>query len=881
MRWLYKLLMQMRMLFRRNEAGIQLGEELQFHLDQQIAENIASGMDREEARHAALRGFGNPAALRDQTRATWSWNWFESFLRDVRIGTRTLSRTPGFAVTAILVMALGVGANVALFTVVRSVLLKPLPFKDPDRLVRLYEHSPDDKFPFNASAGGVFTEWKKQSKSFSQLAISRHAEYNLSGKGGQLPEKIQAASFSWNLLPTLGVQPALGRNFTASDDQPSANATTILTWELWKRRFGGNPSILNQTILLDAKPYTVIGVMPSWFHYPDQSYQLWTPIYHELDPKFVQAFDDHEFHAIGRLKPQTTQTEAVTELSLITKRIHDQHLDNPFVSKAANARPLLDSIVGDFKTPLYVLLAATSCLLFIACLNIANLLVARGAARRRELAIRTALGGSRWRLLREHLMESFLLSFVGGGIGFLMAYFVVRWFVGMRQDMSRVEAIHIDGVVAAFTLGLVVLCAMLAGLISAFSNYDQHVVSSLQESSRSHSAGHARTRLRKILLSLEVGLTAVLLVGSGLLLKSYAKLRSSDLGCVTQNVLTMNFSLPEVRYAKATQRISFFETLLSQVQELPGVQSAGFVTAVPGGGYEGDSSFAIAEHPPLPPGQGQYAIDRWNDPGYFAALGIPILRGHTFDENQRPGHATEVIVSQSFARHYFPGEDPIGKHLVRGDKHSNEIVGIVGDTRFDIGEPAQPMMYLPLFAADDMSGTTLVVRSKQDVTQLALPIQQMVQQLDRDLPVADILTMDQIIGKNTLDASFDATLLLVFAVLSLTLAAVGLFGVLSYIVAQRSTEIGIRIALGAQRAQVMGMMLSDGLRPALLGLVLGMLVSAGVTRQIQSMLYGTAPFDPVVFLCVAMILLLVAAVACVLPAWQASRLNPMQALRIE
>ncbi len=545
--------MRIEMILRRSRAAERLDDELRFHLEQQIAENVAAGMSAEEARHAALRAFGNPTALRDQARETWSWSGVELMLRDARIAVRTLLRAPGFALAAILVMALGIGANVALFTVVHAVLLKPLPFRDPDQLMRLYERSTFGDFPYNNSAAGIFAEWKKQSRSFSNLAISGYAGYNLSGTGGQLPENVRAGILSWNVLPTLGIQPALGRNFTAADDQLSANGTVILSWGLWKRRFGGNRAVLNETVLLDSKRYTIIGVMPEWFGYPEQAMQLWTPLYHEEPAKLIEALDDHQFKAIGRLKPGVTQAEAVTELSLITARIRKEHPDLAFVSTGANIRPLLDSIVGDLKTPLYVLLAATGCVLLIACLNVANLLVARTAARRKELAIRTALGGSRMRLLREHLMESLILSATGGAVGFVLAWGVLAWLVSTRQEMARVTAIHLDGAAGGFALALVVLCSVFAGLISSFSAKSDQVLNSLQESSRSFSSGQSRARLRKLLLVMEVGLTVVLLVGAGLLLKSYDRLRSADLGCITQGVLTMSFDLPKAHYAYPAQ----------------------------------------------------------------------------------------------------------------------------------------------------------------------------------------------------------------------------------------------------------------------------------------------------------------------------------------
>jgi predicted permease len=886
MRWLDRFWMRMRMLVGRGLAGTQLHDELQYHLERQIAENRAAGMSEDEARTAALRAFGNPALLREQTRATWSWNRLEQFLRDLRIGARTLRRTPGFTAVAILVMALGIGANVALFTVVRGVLLRPLPFKNPDRLLMLYERSSVGNFPYNVVAGGIYDAWNKENTTFKSMALVQYSGADLSAGGGGLPEHLNSANVTWNLFPTLGVQPALGRGFTAADDSPSANGTVVLSWSLWQRRFGGDAGILNRTVDLNAKPYTVIGVMPAWFEFPDSRTQLWMPVYHEMPEKMMSVLDMHTFRVVGRLKPGVNATQATTDLSLITQRIHNAHRDDPFVNAAANSRPLLEHMVGNIRQPLYVLLAATACLLLIACLNVANLLVARAAARRKELAIRTAMGGGRMRLLREHLMESFLLSAAGGVAGLALAYGAIAWLVRARHDMVRIEAIRIDAWVAIFTLAVIVLCALFSGLISALNAGDRHVLQALHESSRTSSAGTARTRLRKILLAAEVGLTVVLLVAASLLLKSYQRLRSTDLGCITNNVLTMHINLPSARYkTPGPTSPAFFESLLQRVRTLPGVEAAGFSTTVPGEGRMGDFSFTIAEHPPLPQGKGTFAINRAVDPGYFAAMGIPILRGRTFDNGQTFDHVNETVISQSFAQKYFPDEDPIGKHLLlMGGKKPYAIVGVVGDIRYAIGEPPEPMQYYPLFApapAGDMGYGTLVIRSRRNVEQLALPVQRVLQSMDRDVPVSDVLTMDQLIGKSTMDQSFDATLITGFAVLSLLLAAAGLFGVLSYIGAQRSSEIGIRIALGAKRQQVLGLMLADGMRPALLGLMLGLGASAAAAQLIATMLYDTQPLDPAVFTAVALSLLAVAALACLVPAWRASRLDPMQALRTE
>jgi predicted permease len=886
MRWLNQLVMQVRMLLFRRTADTQLNEELRFHMEQQIAENRAAGMSGDEARHAALREFGNPDLVREKTGATWNWNGLDQFLRDLRIGARTLSRTPGFAIVAILITALGIGASVTLFTVVRGVLLRPLPFPDSDRLLTLYERSTPTAgggdFPHNQVAGSVYATWNRQNTSFSSLALVREDSADLSASGGQLPETLNGAHVSWNLFPTLGVNPALGRGFTSTDDSPSANGTVVLSSSLWKRRFGGDPAILNRTIYLDAKPYTVIGIMPAWFEFPDSSTQLWRPVYHEFPDSVMSAFDNHMFRVVGRLKPGITAEEATANLSVISRQIHDSRLENPFVAAEANSRPLLEHLVGDVKRPLYILLAATVCLLLIACLNVANLLVARAAARQKELAIRTALGGARMRLLREHLTESFLLQTSGGTAGLLLAYGAIAWLLHTRPDMTRVGAIHFDVVVAAFTAAVVIFCALFSGLVSAFNTDDTRLLGALHESSRSHSAAGTRARLRKTLLAIEVGLTVVLLMGASLLVKSYQRLRSTNIGCITDNVLTMRIQLPGKRYkTPGPAPANFFETLLQQVRVLPGVEAAGFVTGVPGQGYMGDSGFTIVEHPPLPRGNGILAVYRSADPGYFAAMGIPLLRGRIFGDNQKLDQVNEVVISESLARKFFPGEDPIGKHLhVTYGNKVRVIVGIVGDTRSEIGEAPEPMQYHPLFEGDENSGT-LAIRSRQDVSQLALPVQQVIQGLDRDLPVSDVLTMNQLLGKSTLDQSFDATLITSLAVLSLLLAAAGLFGVLSYIVAQRSGEIGIRIALGAQREQVLRATLADGLRPAIIGLLLGLAASAATTQFIKSMLYETQPLDPAVFAAVAALLLASAALACMVPAWRASRLDPMRVLRME
>jgi putative ABC transport system permease protein len=878
--------MRLLRIFQRLDRDADLKQELESHLQHEIDDYVAQGLAMQEASRRAHIKFGSAERIREDV---WQWNSFnmlEGMQRDLRYAVRTLVRTPGFAAMAILVMALGIGANTTLFTVVHSVLLKPLPFLNPNQLVMLYERSTDGNYPFNVIAPGVYAEWHKHAQSFNRMAIFGSGSYNLSGDSGQLPERVESTRVSWEFFPALGVNPVSGRVFNSDDDQPQSDATVVLAWGLWKRRFGGDTAIVGSKILLDSKPYTVIGIMPSWFAYPDMQTQVWTAFHHEMAPKDLVALDNHSFSAMARLKPGVTVPQALGEIDAISQHLREQFgASQPAISAGANMRLLLDDMVDNFKTPLYVLLAATSCVLLIACLNVANLLIARAASRRKEVAIRAALGGGRWRLVREQLAETLVLAVVGGSLGLVLAYFAIHWLLGVRQDIAREEAIHMDGVAIAFTVGVTVLSTLLAGLVPALASNGKGALGALQESSRSYTGGQGRTQLRKLLLSMEVALTVVLLIAAGLLLKSYQRLRSSDMGCVTENVLTMRLSLPEEHYPEPAERAAFFDRLLTGLRSLPGVSAAALINVVPGQGYGGDNMLTVVEHPPLPKGEIQIARRRFCDPGYFAALQIPILRGRTFTEQERLDRADKVIVSRQVMEQFFPGEDPIGKHLVvdlslNGKPRTFEIVGVVGDTRYLISMPAQPTMYFP-FASGLSGRAVIVLRSHSDVSSLAIPAQQVIQSLDKELPVAYVLKLNQVIGSSMIESNFTSTLILAFAVLSLLLASVGLYGVLAYLVEQRTSEIGVRIALGAQREQLLWLMLRDGLRPALIGLGLGLLGGALASQFIRSMLYDVRPLDTAIFFAVAVVLVLVATVSCLLPAWHASRLDPIRALRVE
>jgi putative ABC transport system permease protein len=866
-----------------SKRNADLERELRADLELEEEEQRANGLNADEAKHAALRAFGNPLLIREQTRSTWGWDWLDSLWRNVRYGMRTLLRTPGFALVAIAVMTLGISTNVALFTVVRGVLLKPLPFHEPERLIQLYEQLQNGKRPYGYVAGGMYAAWKKNTPSVEQMAVYGTDSNNLSDNGGQLPERIRYAEGSWDLFPTLGVQPELGRLFTQADDSQGAPGTVMLTHSLWMRRYGGDHNIIGKTIQLNTQPYTVVGVLPAWFMYPDTETQLWAPIYHEVSASQMREPSSHNYFVVARLKPGATIAQALSEVDTVTKRVHQDN-KSPFVSNSANARSLLDGVVHDARTQLYVLFGATGCVLLIACLNVANLLIARSASRRKEISIRASLGGSRWKLLWEQVTESVLLAVVAGMLGVPLAWMEVRWLMSARADMARMDAVQMDGAVILFAVGVVAVSAVLAGILPGITLLRGPLLESLQDASRGSSRSLSATRLRKVLLVTEVAVTMVLLISAGLLLKSYRQMRAVDIGCTTQNMLTMRVGLAGTKYDSQAKMNAFYSTLLEKLHTLPGVTSAALASTLPGQGYGGDSLLSIPELPQL--GQQKHvAMIRGVDPGYFRTMQIPLLSGRFFEDRERLENAHGVIVSESFAREYFPQGDALGKHLqVRDITESRpegfEIVGVVGDTLWSLNESKGDTMYFPLYGVG-WTGFSIAVRADHNVESMALPVQKLIAQMDPGLPVANVLTMEQSLGKATMDANVTSMLVLAFAIISLVLAAVGLYGVLSYLVTQRTGEIGIRMALGAQRQDVLQQMLVDGLQPALIGVVVGLVASAGCVQLIRSMLYGTRPLDPTVFVAVTSVLLIVAAGACFLPAWHAARLDPMQALRNE
>lgn len=888
MRWMSRLQKTLSTLFRRGSETARLDEEMRFHIEQEIADRVARGASPEDARREAMRQFGNPTLLRDEARRVWSWGWLEALGRDMRISTRKLMRSPGFTITAVAVMALCIGATTCLFTVVRAVLLEPLPFHDPDKLVMVYEHfrSNLSENPYNPVASGDFYEWREKTHGFDDMAAWQTTSFNVSDEQGKLPEVAEAGAGSWNLFRLLGVSPALGRTFTENEDRVGQAQVAMLSWSLFQRRFGGDASIVGKQIDLDAKPYTIVGVLPEWFAYPTGRVQLWVPYASIKTSESIHWPDNHDSSVVARIRPDVSLKTAIGEVSALQYRIHMEHQSQP-VAEDAMTRPMIEDVVSDVKTPLLVMMAAVGCMLLIGCLNVSNLLVARAAARQKEMAIRGALGAGRFTLLREQMMETMILCACGGAFGLLLAMAGTRWLMLHWKQLPRAEAVHVDGVVVLFACGVVCLTAVLAGLLPAISATNKNVLGALQDSARAVGGGVSKARLRKLLLMAEIALTVVLLIAAGLLLKSFVQLRSSDIGCASENVLTMKYSLPNAGYEKPERQVAFSESLLEGVRRLPGVRAAALGTVVPGAGWGGDRVFLIPGHPLVDPQHQPDAVQRWVDPEYFSTLQIPLIAGRFFDNHDRLDHSNYVIISKELARRYFPNEDPLHKFIVMGidvtnKKNTYEVVGIVGDTLYRVGSRVKSTVYFPILSgAPDSRRKTLVVRTDGDPLRFAIPIQKLIAALDPQLPVVDVLTIPQIVGESTMNQSFTASLVLAFAVLSLLLAGVGLYGVLSYLVTQRVTEIGIRIALGAQRSQVLGLVLRDGMRPVLAGLAVGVAGGAAVGVLLRTLLYGTKPMDPLVFFGMILTLLAVAAIASAAPAWRASSVDPMQALRTE
>lgn len=791
---------------------------------------------------------------------------------DFRYALRVMRLNPGFTCGIALVLALGIGANTAIFTVVNAVLLQPLQYRAPDRLVRLYEYSPLGSALYNVVSPANFIDWEREAHSFAEMAAYSTETFNLAGSGGSLPERLQGVICAYRLFSTLGVQPALGRAFVPEDDRPEAERVVILSHNLWQRRFGGSAAIVGELVRLDGNGYRVVGVAPPGFDYPDAEAQFWTPLWRNRPARDRLSRGNHRYDVVARLKPGVTVEQAQGELDGIAKRIKREHPAD-VTGNGASVALLSDRLVVRVRALLLVLLGAVGCVLLIACVNVTNLLLARAISRRREVAIRLALGAGRTRLVRQFLIESTVLSALGAALGLLFAYTGVKLLTVVESGLPRLAAVRLSTPVYLFTLAVAMLTGIAVGLAPAFSSLEGGL-------GRLTVAGRTRRRLSNALVAAEVALSLILLIGAGLLLKSFGRLRAVDPGFAPERLLTMRFSLPEAQYKTPAARTAFFENLLARVRALPGVTAAGMIQVLPATGHAWDNTFSIEGHAPLPPGQFLDALFRVADPGYFQAMGIPLKRGRFFAPSERLDTAKQAIISESMAKEFFRGEDPLGRRLKIDGPGLYEIVGVVGDVRSEMAQEPEPTMYVPLLkGAFNMAA--LVVRTVNDPNGLALPVQKEIAQLDPDLPVARVLTMEQVLARGYSQRTFSLTLISLFATLATALAAIGLYGLLAYSIRQRTGELGIRMALGATPSRVVGMTLTQGLKPALLGLIVGLSAAAGVTRVLESLLFDVKSLDGEVFGLVAVLLFVIAGAACLIPARRAARIDPAVALRTE
>ncbi|HLK20633.1 MAG TPA: ABC transporter permease, partial [Bryobacteraceae bacterium] len=710
---------------------------------------------------------------------------------------------------------------------------------------------------------------------------------------GLLPERVEGAICSWSMFSALGVQPMLGRAFTREEDKHSAKAVAVISYGLWQRRFGGTPDVLTKQIRLDSENYDIVGVMPVGFAYPERKIEVWAPVQHVLDPETITSRGSHQFYVVARVRDGISRAQALAEIDAVANQVYRAH-PGQLIGRGAALRPLSEEGTRDSKSSLLVLFGAVGCLLLIACVNIANLLLARGSERRREMSIRAALGAGRSRLQRQLLTESVLLSLLGAvvGLGFasaLTALLATRAPVLLnRSDIDTTAPIGLDFWVFLFTAGVALLTGLATGLVPAWQAARADLTVGLKESGRSNTANRSQRRFRSSLVVVEVALSVILLVSAGLLLRSFGELRRVNPGVQVDRVLTMGLSLPDARYSNREQMAGFERRLIGNLQGLPGVRSAGIVTCLPVGGYCGDRIFKM-EGRPDPPGEFRYALSRAASPDYFAAAGIPLLRGRAFDDRDGMGfdekhlHESALVISQSMAKKYWPNQDAIGQRIRFSEEGDPwyRVVGIVGDVRISLDREPLPSMYLPMPDSVQPFFYAVIHASAGDPAALAPAVRQVLGGLDPDIPAFDIRTMSGVLDESAARHKFTAFLLGMFASLAVVLAAVGLYGVLSYAVAQRTPEIGIRMALGAAHSQVQRLILLEGLRPAAAGVILGVVGAAWATQFLRSLLFGIGADDPSTFLAVPIVLFGVALAACAIPAWRATRVDPATALRSE
>src|SRR5438874_6079364 len=813
-----------------------------------------------------------------------------NFFFDLRYGFRTLLRNPSFSATAALLLALGIGANTAIFSVVNPVLLRPLPYQDSSRIMQIWHVPPAKSFPgltlFSVSPAN-YLDWQNQNHSFEEMAAYGGARFNIGGK--ERPEAIQAAPVAPGFFSILRVHPLLGRTFSPEEDRPGQGHVAVLGHTLWRDHFGADPGIVGRDIILNGETYNVIGVMPANFKFPSWA-QLWVPLAWTNEKRAVRG--NHNYLVIGRLKPGVESRAAQAELSAISSRLEQLYPEDD-KGWGATILPLREQLVGDVRPALLVLLGAVAFVLLIACANVANLVLGKTLARRKEIAIRTALGASRLVVLRQILAETVLLSVAGGALGLLLARFGITLIVKVLGD--RIPAfmqITLDVPVLGFTLLLSVLAGVLAGLIPSVRFTRTDVNEALKQGQSRGSSDARGGGTRRLLVVSEVALSLVLLIGAGLMIRSLWELRKVQPGFDPHNVLTMTVPLPRNRYSSPAGQVAFFQEVLTRIRALPGIDSAGVIDDLPLDGGGSHQPFSI-EGRPVRQMSDQPEVDvRLISPGYIHAMHIPILRGRDLSDADVAGRPGAVLISDSLARRFWPNEDPIGRHLTLTffPDIVREVVGIVGDVKLDSLDETRPVatIYHPLAQVSVSPGEawrsfgmTFTVRTHSYPVNSISAVTGAIHQVGPDLPVVDVMSMNDVIAQSVSPLRFNMLLLACFAGLALVLAAVGIYSVLSYTVRRRVREIGIRMALGASHSDVVRMVLTDGLKPILMGIALGLVAAIALSRVVASLIFGVRATDPLTFAAVALLLMLVGVFATIVPAYRATRIEPVRILREE
>jgi len=870
--------------FRKSPADTELDEELRAHLEALTEENIRRGMEPEEAGYAARREFGGVEQAKELYREQRGLPFLETLLQDARFGARLLAKNPGFTCVAALTLALGIGANTAIFSVVQGMLLQPPPFPRPEQLVMVWEdvHLPNYQNDQNTPAPGNFMDWRARNSAFNGMAAIGYRSWNLSGDGE--PLRVEGEAFSSDIFSVLQIYPILGRAFTATDDGPGAARVAILGYGLWRSRFAADPGVIGRTILLDEEAYSVIGVMPAGFHFPDPDDQLYVPL--RLTGEQAANHGSHYLRVVARLKGNLTPGQAQSDLAVIAREVAAQHPDTN-TGVGVRVIGLREQRTGSMRRPLLVLSGVAGLLLLMVCANLANLLLARGSSREHEIAVRTALGASRWRVTRQLLAESTLLSLLGGAValaGAVWGISALRSMVPAGQDLS---AVVLNWTVGIFNFGLALLAGTVFGLVPAMQSSRGRPLDALKDGVRGSSPGRS-ARVRRILVVAEMALGVVVLTGSALLLRSFLRLQEIPLGFEPQSVLTLRVILRGPQYADLPRRAAFYREVIQQMQGIPGVRAAAGISFLPLTLQGRTAGLTIEGQAPPAPGQLPFADFRSVSPGYFGTMGIPLLQGRDFSWSDAAGAPLAAVVSETMARAFWPGGDAIGKHFKMGGPGDDApwitVVGIAGNVRqlHLVGEP-RPAIYF-CAAQDAGNGDTLrdwVVRVSGNPADAASTVRSVIWRIDRNLPVSRVQTMEQVRSAYLGPQRFNVLLTGLFAIIALVLGAVGLYGVAAFSVEQRRREIGVRMTLGASRADVLRLVVAQGAKLALVGLLTDFVAAAMLTRTIAVLLYGIGPHDPLTFLSVGVLLFVVAILATYLPARRAMRVDPAAALRYE